>query len=118
MGFSNGISMPLSMDPGVGSMAAAIQEERSRAFDEMEQQFIRERSTELLLTDVAGLLDEAEDREDVLRALQSATTSMEIFQAQTRFNELLKREAAIVARRDWADGTSYAAMKFCAEQGL
>jgi hypothetical protein len=99
-------------------MAAAIADERDRLMDELEEQFLRERSTELLLTDVAGLLDEAEDREDVIRALQSATTSMEIFQAQTRLNELLKLEAGIIARRDWGNGSSYAAMKFCAEHGL
>jgi hypothetical protein len=74
MGFASGITVPLSMDPGIGAMAAAIADERDRLMDELEEQFLRERSTELLLTDVAGLLDEAEDREDVIRALQSATS--------------------------------------------
>lgn len=50
MGFSSGISMPLSLDPGIGSMGAAIasRRERQEAIDDARKEFIQKRIEEMV----------------------------------------------------------------------
>ena len=72
------------------------------AVETAKKEFMANRPTELATEDGFGLFVEADQAAaDALAKLCTATTSMELNEAQAEINDLIRNKANIVAAREW-----------------
>ena len=110
MGFSSGISMPLSLDPGINSIGAAIvrAREQQAEVEEARSRFIRMRVAEFVEGDSAHLATVAQYAaiahrtafgEALSRLMADGTV-----EAILVMDDLLRKAAEDIAQAEWISG--------------
>lgn len=84
----------------VNSMLERLEIDRHEA----RRLYVVNRAVELQMGNLAELIHEADDAESVLRGLQLAGTSLQMYEAVERFRSLIARAAVAAATREWTQG--------------
>lgn len=110
MGFSSGISMPMSLDPGIGSIGAAINRyrEQQATIAEARKVFIQKRVEELIDGESMDLAIAAQYAASVHRTAFGVALKrlMEdgTVQSIISMDDLLRKAAEDIAQAEWLSG--------------
>lgn len=97
-----GIRIPLRSDPGIGITALSIRQSYTEhQMDIARAEFMAERVRELMACRFELLMESETEGVMAINAIADAKGSLELFEAQDRFNAVLRRAAIRIAEREW-----------------